>query len=63
MFKGYKMLISGTLYAIVWTGCFDPFGETWNSMHLFIICISETNPGSFIGNGESRLGGKPLKIG
>jgi hypothetical protein len=28
------MLISLTLYATVWIGCFDRFGETWNSMQL-----------------------------
>jgi hypothetical protein len=28
------MLISVTLYAIVWMGRFHPLGETWNSTQL-----------------------------
>jgi hypothetical protein len=33
-FKGYKMLISETLYSIVWIGPFHPLDETWNSTRI-----------------------------
>ena len=33
-FKGYNILISVTLYSIVWIGRFNLLGETWNSTQL-----------------------------
>jgi hypothetical protein len=40
-FKGYKMLISITIYAIVGIGLFHPLVETWNSTRLILNTIIE----------------------
>ena len=45
-FKGYKILISVTLYPIVWTRLFHPFGETWNLTQL----SRNTNLGDQLGH-------------
>jgi len=44
------MMIPGTLCAIVWIGCFNPFGETWNPTQLMHYTIIETSYGPLTGN-------------
>ena len=46
-FKVYKMLISVTLYSIVWIGLFHPLGEIWNSTRLMRNTIVKDQLGYF----------------
>ena len=47
MFKGYKTLISVTLYTIVWIDLFHTFGEKWNSTRLTRNTIDRDQLGHF----------------
>ncbi len=57
------MMISETLYAIVWIGRFNPLGEIWNSAQLTRNTIMRDRLWNF--NWEPLIppGGKPLNLG